>query len=315
MNSHRNRTELSHTQALGQSRSVGIAFSRLRVAVILCCWTVGIALALQVIVWSLVSYTDLRYENETPVTEKNEAPKVVNAESPREQRIRNARESDMGIDLSLQSESEGTDIRQLSRTDTVFAQTADTAGGIGRLAMLSLVPLMMVGVVLTAGSATPGVERVISSLVWALVATALILPFGSIGGGAFTMPWDYGALSPYEHMTGWLEQVQSSDQEQAASSLIFHLRFGLMPVTCIVGITLVGLRFCSGVEAGVLTAEDNRLDPVLEREAANISPSSLHSGRSSSAFSRALHEESNSPRDTGPSAKSVSPGETPQRLI
>lgn len=301
------------SQAMKQSRSVGLALNRLRLGVAACCWIIGLALALQVVIWSLVSYTEMRYASEGESVVETETPAVVTAESPRQQRIREAREAEMGIELT--STPEVTPVEPVySTTDGIFATLVDSAGGIGRFAMLALLPLMMVGVVLSAGSATPGVDRVVSALIWGLIAAAFILPFGSIGGGTFGMPWDHGGLSTYEHMTGWVDRVNADDPEQAASSLVFHARLCLLPIACIVAITLVGLRFCSGVEAGVLAAESMRLDPALEREAANISPSSLHSGRSSSAFSQALRSDDDK-SDKGPSARSVSPGELPQRLI
>lgn len=309
-----------------RGQSIGLALGRLRNAVMICCWIIGLALCVQLVTWSLATYTDMRFETpEDSTTAVAEAePQVVVAESPRQQRIRQAREADMGIDLSSEPEAASSEPQQQTgRVDAMFATLHNLAAGIGRCAMLAVVPLMMVGVMLAAGSATPGVDRVVSSLVWALIAAALILPLGN----AFSLPWDGGALSTYEQVTAPIDhmQIASTSDEQTASAgqattdaapstLTMHLRFGLLPLACIVGITLVGLRFCSGVEAGVLAGESMRLDPVLEREAANISPSSLHSGRTTGALTRTMQEREPE-QQTSATAKSVSAGQSPQRLI
>ena len=312
-------------QSNSQNQSVGLALGRLRLAVVLCCWMVGLGLGSQLVIWSLAAYTDTRFD----VAEQGEAmteTAVVAAESPRQQRIRQAREAELGIDLGRGESRPVEPKRVLSRTDGIFATIYDAAAGIGRSAMLAIIPLMMVGVMLAAGSATPGVERVVSSLVWALLGAVLILPLGS----AFGLPWESGALSSYQQMTNTVDQVRASTADAAStpgeeapaddeavtatgpSSLVMHGRFGLLPCACMVGMALVGLRFCAGVEAGILAAESMRLDPALEREAANMSPSSLHAGRTTGVLSRTLQRES---EESMPSAKTVSPGESPQRLI
>jgi hypothetical protein len=105
-------------------------------------------------------------------------------------------------------------------------------------------------------------------------------------------------------------KLEGEQAATAGSSLMFYTRLGLLPAMCIVGITLVCLRFCSGVEAGI---ESMRLDPALEREASNISPSSLHAGRSTAVLTRTMQSEAEPPSTA--SARTVSPGQSPQRLI
>lgn len=294
-----------------QGQSIGLALGRLRIAVVTCCWIVGLALALQLVVWSLSAYTQMRFTNQEETTAASE-PTVVVAESPRQQRIRQAREADMGVELGADETALAEPARVFSSTDATFAATYNLVTGIGRCAMLALIPLMMVGVMLSAGSATPGVDRVVSSLTWAMVVAVLVLPLG----GAFSLPWDAGALTSYEHMTSTVDRVEQASEtgnQDGASSLAMHSRFGLLPLACLVGVTLVGLRFCSGVEAGILAGENMRLDPALEREAANISPSSLHAGRSTGVLNQAMKGDA---IDRAlPTAKTVSVGQSPQRLI
>jgi len=299
-----------------QQRSIGTALNRLRLSVVICCWIVGAALAVQLLVWSLSTYTNMRFAEETASASDVETTVVVPAESPREQRIRQARESELGIDLSPTADAPPPSEPVLSNYDRVFANSVQVAGGFGRCAMLLMLPLLMVAVVLCASTGIPGVERVVSALVWALVVAALVLPLGE----SFSLPWQHGGLTNYDHMIGMVDQVnvptdqQASQTEPAMSSLVFFSRLGLLPAACIVGITLVGLRFCSGIEAGI-AREDMRLDPALEREAGNISPSSLHAGRSSSALGQTLRSTQSTSEQKMPSASAVSAGETPKRLI
>lgn len=313
-----------------QSQSIALALSRLRTAVVLCCCMIGFALCVQLVIWSLAAYTDLRFEtNHEPAIEAE--PRVVMAESPRQQRIRELREAELGIDLSPEPDTVPTPPQQATgRMDAAFAAIYNLAGGVGHCAMLAILPLMMVSVMLAAGSATPGIDRVVSSLAWALVAAALILPLG----GIFHMPWEGGALSSYAQMTSTVDAVNNASATPApapsddtplgalnnendlqqinhrSSSLTMHLRFGMLPLACIVGIVLVALRFCSGVEAGI---ESMRLDPALERETSNIALSSLHTGRGAAVLARTMQDQPKP--DNGPSARTVSPGEQPQRLI
>ncbi|MCZ6734322.1 MAG: hypothetical protein O7C65_00855 [Planctomycetota bacterium] len=98
------------------------------------------------------------------------------------------------------------------------------------------------------------------------------------------------------------------------------MRFLFLPAASLVGFILVGFQFGSAVEAVLLKSESMGLDPALEREAANISATSLHggSGRMSGALTHALHAQEPpmaSHRERMPAATKVSPGEMPKRLI
>lgn len=309
-------------QSASQSRSIGVALARLRFSVVCCCWLVGVALAAQVVIWSLATYTDLRFETpEEPASESAET--VVVGESQQQQRIREIREAEFGIDLDDATPAAIRPQRVPGRLDRVFEAAHGLAGGLGRCAMLAAIPLMMVALILCATAAVPGVDRMVSSLTWTLALATLVLPFGEL----FGLPWQSGALTDYQHMTAMadkvnLPMVDGKTQEPQISSLVFFSRLALLPIACVVGVTLVGLRFGSGIEAGV-AREDMRLDPALEREAGNISPSSLHAGRSAGALGHTLRtagndDESSKPDSTSSqphSARAVSTGDAPKRLI
>ncbi|UCD73875.1 MAG: hypothetical protein JSV91_08750 [Phycisphaerales bacterium] len=309
-----------------QCKSIGLAMGRLRLAVSVCCWIVVVALATQVFVWSLINFTQVRYEK---LEGGGGSPLIVEGPSPREKTMQT---------VTLSGNGEGTARepveanRVISRWDRVMASALPLTRGAGLLAMLVMIPLIAMGVLLGAGSATPGVENTVSSFCWATVTALLIMPVGAI----FQLPWAEGGLVSYPLM------VQSADSAQGAMlSLIpgaseggAHLalaRFVGLPAVCIAGLALVGLRFCAGVRAAMLPKEDMRLDPELEKEVSNIKPTSLIGGRMAGALSQAVSADppktgggspvpstppAESPKSASmPGARELSTGEAPKRLI
>lgn len=302
------------------SRSASTALGRLRRAVIVCCWVVGVALFTQLILWSLVSFTDLRFvAGEEAEAEPAAAPLIVHADPQRAHRPRAGREHDDEATPAPAATSQPVEAASpvYSSANGVMSQIMMFTGAAGRGAMLALLAVMAIAVALAISSGTHGVEGAVSAYIWAVVVALLVLPLGD----ALGLPWKHGALTTYDHMTEWVDHVRrpaESVQPVAAAtappsgSLVFYLRLGLAPVACIVGISLVGLRFCAGIEAGLVRRESHRLDPTLEREASNITPTSLHGGprgRTSGILSGSIESEAM------PSATQVSPGVMPKRLI
>jgi hypothetical protein len=309
---------------------VSIALGRCRFVVICCCWIVGLALAAQMLVWSLATFTELRFE---AAEEPGEAPLIVHAEPTtstsngavvtRERRALPRPHS--GTHGSDHAPDDQTLSRNLGANDHRFAATFDLAGGFGQCAMLLLLAIIGLTVMLAAASNISSVDRTVSSFLWLLLIALMVLPAGNL----FSLPWQEGALATYEYMITHVDRLHEQRELRLAgavsesgqppiSAVELYTRFGMLPAACIIGITLVGLRFCSSLEGAIPQREKLQLDPALEREAANITPTSLHGGRSSSVFNRAM-------RSTGeaigandkpvPSARSVSPGEQPKRLI
>lgn len=311
---------------------VSIALGRCRYAVIACCWLIGLALAAQMFLWSLATFTDLRFES---IETKDEAPLIVHAEPeesasagrprPRERRAVPRNEAtEKPADAADQDDDEQQSPRALSRTDQRFAGTFNLAAGFGQCAMFVLLAIVGLTVMLAAASGLSTVDRTVSSFLWLLLVAVLVLPMGNF----FSLPWQHGAFTTYEHMTDSVDQIHAhrrqriegiepAGDEPAVSVVEFYTRFLLLPAACIVGITLVGWRYCSSLEGSLPQRERMRFDPALEREASNITPTSLHSGRSGSVFNRAI-SETDSPEareQSMPSARGVSPGEQPKRLI
>jgi hypothetical protein len=331
-------------------RSVSIALGRLRLTVIACCWIIGLSLFAQLLIWSLAAYTELRFDQAAEVAN---GPVIVHAEVEAAAAINRVRErrasgqpehsetdippndghapaSETTVDKqaavappNVTEAAPSNSGRPMSRTDQQFATTFNFAAGFGHGAMLLLIPVIMLATLIAAGAGISSVDKSVSSFLWLLLVAVIVFPTGNL----LSLPWESGALTSYEHMTSKVDQlheqrrqriagVQPAADRPAVSTIEFHTRFGLLPISCIVGVALVGIRFCSSLEGAVVRDEPMRLDPVLEREAANIKPTSLHAGRSGSVLSRTMSGATDPEADRPmPSARGVSPGESPRRLI
>ena len=281
-------------------QSVSVALSRLRHGVLLCCWLVGTALLLQAVVWSAVVFTDLRW---TEMTASADAPIIVKAEDLEQQSIRSALEPH-----DHTTTRNPVDVNRIhSKYDRMLNTASSLASGFGSIAVLAFTPLIGLGVLLAASSATAGVERAVSAFGWSLVVGLLVLPVGQLIG----MPWQHGALWSYDALTSHLDTAGHTPP----TDLVFYARYLLLPATCLAGVALVGTRFSAGVRAGLLVKEDLRLDPALEREAANVKPGSHHGGRAATAMRQTVTGRAEKPEPTGPAVSRTSAGEAPRRLI
>ncbi len=253
------------------------ALARLRGGISLCCGVVALSLLTQILVWGVATFMDERFvtieQQATPETvvsaaaiERQEpigSPDALPLESPAEAKV----------DGNLPPPNPN---RVATKSDLIMSRASALAMTCGTIAMLLMIPMLMVGVMLSAGSATPGVDSVVSAFMWSLFVSMLVLPIGQYVG----LPWSHGGFVPYEMMT---KQVDIEMADGKWGTPVFHARFGLLPLACLVGVGIVGLRFSNGVRAGVIK-EDVRLDPTLEREASGIRASSLLGGRNTAAL-------------------------------
>ncbi len=251
---------------LNPRQSVGIAMSRLRFGVKFCCWMIAAALAIHMTVWGLVFCTDLRFDGPPPPTIIAHAPSQADA-SPH-------------LLVQPHVETNGPPApavfaRPISKWDRVFAASVELSGGVGKLALLLMIPLVAMGVLLGAGSGTPGVEKAVSAFAWSLGIGLLALPLGRLLG----LTWEEGALVTYPSIV--------AGARESVVMLAIHL---LLPATCIVALALVGVKFSDATIAANLTPE-HHFDPKLEREASNVKPASLIGGRGGAALTAALRQD------------------------
>jgi len=312
--------------------SVGLALGRLKLSVVFSCWVIGAALGTQVLIWALGTFTDIR---EPAAQVQSDTPMIVHTESAADRSIAAVEET--FIAGGGQQQIAGTGPRG-STWDRILGTLATLTGGAGLLAALILVVLLAMGVFLATASATPGVDRTVSGFCWAVVAGLLILPLGPVVG----LPWADGAIVRYEHMSGQIDLArgtQSAATVLAAGdawggSVIFYTRFLALPLACICGVALAGLRFAAGVELALMKKENLQLDPELEEEIAQIKPGSIYGSRAGRALDNAVKSVSdpatspafNSPppsaslpgtvaNDNLPRAREVHRGEAPRRVI
>jgi hypothetical protein len=282
---------------------VSAALGRLRFGVNLCCWIVGLALITQIVVWSLVRFTDLRFSD---LAADAPAPLIVKKE---------VSEAPSALDAETSPEEKRHAVVNPNRVpgagDRFFALLADFSSGFGALSVLALAPLLGLGVLLAASSATEGVERTVSAFGWALVVGLLVMPIGEM----FGMPWQDGALWSYETLTA--EMDGRIAETAGGKPLGIYARYIILPLTCLFGIALVAQRFNSGIRAGAYQKESFELDPVLEAEAANVKPGSHHGSRAAAAMRSTMTADGDEEEDPARklSTRVLPQGSPPRRLI
>ncbi len=290
---------------------IRIAHGQLRFMVLACCWLVGLSLCAQILIWSLATFTEMRYAE---ATTSDSMPLVLRAADNQPPSIITATEASRRGAANTAA-PRTPERRALSHYDRLFSAGTSAARTLGMLAVLTLCPLVAVGLVLGTVCGAPRLDRGISALTWAIVLTLLALPLG----GWLGLPWQDGALSTYQHL---IQEVEIARYRNVGSSfgLPYYARFLLLPGLCLLGFVLLGFRF-SGALEGVLPVKGSEaLDPALELEASNIAASSVYSsGRSAGALGRTVGaaEAPQPPPATRPmpAATQVSVGVAPKRLI
>ena len=340
-----------------RARVIGQALGRLRVAVNGCCWIIGLSLVAQLVVWSLLSYTELRWETVEAVDLN--APLIVNTDAAKKAESRTIPQAPVIVNAPATTATPPSAVpgipavtatnspapapvsasaavagpmaptapaapavaqtstptpqapqRVLSRHDGLFRAITMFAGGVGTLATVALLPLLAVGVMLCAGSATPGVDKTVSAFCWSVLLALLILPVG----GSLGLALSGGAYSNYSEISLAADAARNQSTDHVA--MVYYGRYLVLPIMCVIGVTLVGLRFGSGVELGLVPWDDVDYDPTVEGEASGVKPSSLMGGRAGGALGRMLTPPSvSSTGDKLPPANKVAAGEVPKRLI
>ena len=298
------------------SASVSVALGRLKRGVLLCCWAVGLALMAQVAIWSLVTFTDVRWQQALPADGEAGRPMIVESDADAEAPAPGSVFAQDPI-VEPRPEELGPPIVP-SRYDSMFRTGSSLLSGFGTIAVLALVPFIGLGVVLATSSATTGVEQAVSAFGWSIVVALLVMPVAQVLG----LPWRDGALWSYDALTAHVDMLDNVvEKDKVQASIMFYARYLLLPLASVVGILLVGTRFSAGVEVGLEVAENLRLDPQLEQEAGNVQPGSLHGGRTAAAM-RQISDSlpgggggGYDQRTGGPSVRQPSPGEAPKRLI
>ena len=302
-----------------RSRTISAILGKLRKAIFTCAVAVCIGLSVQVFVWSMVTFTDLRWE-EPESTEV--VPLIVQSDM-----ITSHNETSQDPAQAIRSAA-GTEINEkpgpsespretgekpelvLSSMDGSFAYTYRCARGIGTAGMIAMLPLLMMAVLIAASSATRGSEKSVSAFILCIVVAILVLPFGEV----LSLPWDGGALSSYEHMAGQVDQYLN-EPSKALGPLVFYARYLLLSITSLIGTALVFLRLSSSVEMAIIAGDELHVDPNIEAEASNVQVNAGKGSRAAQAISSMVVPTTTPQEDKLPPAGQVSPSEAPKRLI
>ena len=304
--------------ALTRAQSISTALRRIRRSVLVCCWLVGLALAAQTTVWSLSMFTDIRYDGSPPPAIV--APTIVKSDDGARKSVR-AMSGNQAEQVAEATEVLKTQ-KRYSLYEGRFATVVAFATTVGTMAMLALIPLLMTGVLLAAGAGVMGVQKAVSAMQWWACVALLALPLS----GIFPLIQYDGAFYSYSDIISSIETNRAG--ESLTGTPVFLLRYLVLPLTCVIGLVMVGIRFTGGVESA-LVPHEMALDPALEQEVSKIRPSSLHggAGRSANALRGAVSKDMqplagavgqaspSAPPPSIPRATQVSPGTAPRRLI
>ena len=302
-----------------KAKTIGAALARLRKAVMLCSWAIGLCLSTQVLIWSLVTFTDLRWDE---VESQGEVPMIVQSDmvTPTQthldpaQAIRAVAGTDQMLKKppveSIPVNEETT--RVLNETNGYMEYAFRCAQGVGTAAMSMMLPFLLLGTVIATTSVIHGCEKTLSAFILSMVVAMLVLPLGD----TLSLPWNDGALTSYEHMTWQVDEYQNSPA-QVLGPFIFFARYLLLPVASVIGIFLVCLRFTAGVELMVTTTSEHHVDPDIENEASGVKVSDASGSRAARAMSQMVNQTtSGQPHvEASPLASQVSKGVMPKRLI
>ncbi len=275
------------------NRSLCIALGRMRFVIVTSCWVIALSLLAQVIVWSLCTFTDLRFADPSEAGES--ALVVESTPKPDVTESRGRWRPETGV---------VEEVLPLSAVDRIFKIIVTVARTLALMSALVIVPLLCLGVLLAVPAGAPRVERAVNALTWAIILVLLIMPLG----GWFGMAWKQGTITDYKGLT-----VEVDAAREGGFAATFYARFLLLPAASAVGFILVGFQFNSAVLA-VLLKRDG-VDDELEQEASNVAATSLHgASRSAGALTKALEKDKK--RKKKPQSMSrMSPGEMPKRLI
>lgn len=260
---------------------VSPALRHIRLSVTVCAWIVGLALFVQVFTWAMVNYTDMRTTRIEPV-HKEYQPTVVRKTTPRQ---RPGVRSLTGVEPKPNEEpapahaageaagasAPAADINQSpSRFDIWFRVQHSLALAAGVAGCLALAVQLAVGTVVSAGASIYGIRRVVSAQAWSMALLGLCLPWNRL---AAEFPFG-GVFTTYEAMTT-ASDAYTQGLATALPGLLFYGRFFLLPAAAIAATALIGLRFASGIETGIVASGPTPEELAIEAEASNRKAGSL----------------------------------------
>ena len=260
------------------NRSLCIALGRIHNVILTSCGVIALSLVAQVVVWSLCTFTELRFADPEAV---GEAPLVVQQAENRDSSVRGRDANQKPVRRFMKPiETDEQDV-PMSAVESIFKIIVTVARTLALMSALVILPVLCLGVLMAALVGAPRVDEAVNALILVIVLVLLLIPLG----GWFGMAWQQGAITDYTGLTTAVDAWRSGEVGPA-----FFSRFLLLPTASAIGFIYVCVLFNSAVRA-VLPRRDG-LDPELEREASNVAATSLHpAGRNATALGTTLEPD------------------------
>jgi len=264
------------------------------------CWMAGIAFLSQVLIWSMVTFTDLRFDHLT-ATNNDEPPVIVQGEntSPRSATagtVQNKNDS---------TQSEPIDLNAVeSKYDQWFQTLHQLAYVVGLAAVIMLTIQISLGLIVASIGPVKGISRVATAQAWVMVLLILTIPWSSISGIVENVPYP-GIFSNYSTMCSEsATYVQQSDVSYLSSPILFYGRYALLPFACVGAVSLIHFFFAAGIRGGIIPSTPSVFEQAIDEEATGQTPTSLFSaGRTGGALqSTILQSASEQPAVTSTSS-------------
>lgn len=267
---------------------ISTALQHLRFSVTASSAALALCLISQVVVWSIVHFTEVRVATlapevvDGPLQVVRASPPVGAAERPAAQ-VDKANPVVDGASVPTTDVSAAEVNQVASSSDLLLRRASALTQSMGVIFALLFGALVFQGVTLAGGASTPGVERAVTAGTWSLVIVLLVLPLASI---LPSLPFK-GVFVSYDEM------VRASDayRTHAPGAPGWFGFFGfnlIIPVTLVLGLMLVVWRFRSGIEAGVIVTNMSQLDEKLDREIRSMKLGQLAQPRALGALHAAI---------------------------
>ena len=220
---------------------ISSALLHLKWGVMACALGVFLSALAQLLVFGFVHYTDIRFQTLESPTQSAHRTVVVTQTST------GSMEAGVpGPETDFLGESQAApvgpvDVNRVHSTANVYLERVSQGAVIvGIFSAVALAVLTTLGAIVAGGASIPGVDRAVSACTWGLILSLLALPWQEVFA---SMPFA-GVFTGYDTM------VAASDG--AAGSIQLMVVFVGVPLVAMAGAMLVGLRFGSGVECGIL---------------------------------------------------------------
>ncbi|MCA9305797.1 MAG: hypothetical protein KDA16_04660 [Phycisphaerales bacterium] len=260
---------------------VSRAILHLRRSISVVSLVLALALIGQVLGWGIVHFTearfaDLSHEAIEPPDAVHEPVVVVNNEKPKQ----------VASMTPSEARPEPADVNRVEgRAAEMLKGFLNLTQTVGIIMSITLVVLMLQAVSVAGGASIPGVEMAVTATTWAIILALLCVPMSMIIPEA-QYP---GVFVSYQTIADASEAYRTH-APNAPGFVGFWVRFAILPLVLIVGLTALVLRFRAGVNAGIIITSVSELEERLEREMRSRKVGHLTAPRAVGALNQVIGE-------------------------